>query len=182
MSIKSIIIILILIAIGVYFCMFYIKKQKVYFFLNKDDTNSVESFESLNKILKNSDYEVIVVNYDTDDSSLLELNKVTSSCRAVDKVLNIEKMTDLTQIYFDTCYRNAKCVNQPSNKFYEIYNTIGVFGYPFKFQDNASELLGNKTKTKTNNLIDVRKDKTCSRPYSVETDSPPWQRRRSLDY
>jgi hypothetical protein len=180
MSIKSIIIILILIAIGVYFCMFYSKKQKVYFFLNKDDTNSVESFESLNKILKNSDYEVIVVNYDTDDSSLLELNKVTSSCRAVDKVLNIEKMTDLTQIYFDTCYRNAKCVNQPSNKFYEIYNTIGVFGYPFKFQDNASELLGNKTKT--NNLIDVRKDKTCSRPYSVETDSPPWQRRRSLDY
>jgi hypothetical protein len=51
MSIKSIIIILILIAIGVYFCMFYSKKQKVYFFLNKDDTNSVESFESLNKIL-----------------------------------------------------------------------------------------------------------------------------------
>jgi hypothetical protein len=180
MSIKNIIIILILIAIGVYFCMFYNKKQKVYFFLNKDDTNSVESFESLNKILKNSDYEVIVVNYDTDNTSLLELNKVTSYCRAVDKVLNIEKMTDLTQIYFDTCYRNAKCVNQPSNKFYEIYNTIGVFGYPFKFQDNASELLGNKTKT--NNLIDVRKDKTCSRPHSVDVDSPPWQRRRSLDY
>jgi hypothetical protein len=170
--------ILILIAIGVYFFMFYNKKQKVYFFLNKDDTNS---FETLNKILKNSEYEVIVVNYDTDNSSLLELNKVTSSCRAVDKVLNIEKMTDLTQIYFDTCYRNAKCVNQPSNKFYEIYNTIGVFGYPFKFQDNASELLGNK-KTKTNNLIDTRKDKTCSSPYSIETDSPPWQRRRSLDY
>jgi hypothetical protein len=170
--------ILILIAIGVYFFMFYNKKQKVYFFLNKDDTNS---FKTLNKILKNSEYEVIVVNYDTDNSSLLELNKVTSSCRAVDKVLNIEKMTDLTQIYFDTCYRNAKCVNQPSNKFYEIYNTIGVFGYPFKFQDNASELLGNK-KTKTNNLIDTRKDKTCSSPYSIETDSPPWQRRRSLDY
>lgn len=180
MSIKSIIIILILIAIGVYFCEFYNKKQKVYFFLNKDDTNSIESFESLNKILKNSDYEVIVVNYDTDNSTLLELNKVTSSCRPVDKVLNIEKMTDLTQIYFDTCYRNAKCVNQPSNKFYEIYNTIGVFGYPFKFQDNASELLGSKTKT--NNLIDVRKDKTCSKSYEVDTDSPPWQRRRSLDY
>jgi hypothetical protein len=169
--------ILILIAIGVYFLMFYNKKQKVYFFLNKDDSNS---FKALNKILKNSEYEVIVVNYDTDNSSLLELNKVTSSCRAVDKVLNIEKMTDLTQIYFDTCYRNAKCVNQPSNKFYEIYNTIGVFGYPFKFQDNASELLGNKTKT--NNLIDTRKDKTCSKSYSVDTDSPPWQRKRSLNY
>jgi hypothetical protein len=78
-------------------------------------------------ILKNSEYEVIVVNYDTDNKSLLELNKVTSSCRAVDKVLNIEKMTDLTQIYFDTCYRNAKCVNQPSNKFYELYNKMNVF-------------------------------------------------------
>jgi len=175
MSIKSIIMILILIAIGVYFFVFYNKKQKVYFFLNNDDTNS---FGSLNKILKNSDYEVIVVNYDTDNSSLLELNKVINSCRPVDKILNIEKMTDLTQIYFDTCYRNAKCVNQPSNKFYEIYNTIGVFGYPFKFKDSASELLDNKK----NNLIDVRKDKTCSRRYSVDTDSPPWQRRRSLDY
>ena len=89
----------------------------------------------------------------------------------------LKKKADLTQIYFDTCYRNAKCVNQPSNKFYQIYNTIGVFGYPFKFKDSSSELLGNKTKT--NNLIDVRKDKTCSQ---TDTDSPPWQRRRSLDY
>ena len=69
--------------------MFYNTKQKIYFFLNKDDTNS---FKALNKILKNSEYEVIVVNYDTDNSSLLELNKVTNSCRPVDKVLNIEKI------------------------------------------------------------------------------------------
>jgi len=160
--------ILILIAICVYFFMFYNKKQKVYFFLNKDDTNS---FKTLNKILKNSEYEVIVVNYDTDDSSLLELNKVTNSCRAVDKVLNIEKMTDLTQIYFDTCYRNAKCVNQPSNKFYELYNKMNVFGYPFKFQDNSSELLG---KLPTNNLIYVKSKPTCTQPSNTT------QRRRSL--
>ena len=173
MSIKSIIIILILIAISVYFYFFYNNKQKVYYFLNKDDETS---FDKLNDILKQSDYEVIVVNYESDEKSLNGLNKIINKCRPINKVLNIEKMTDLTQIYFDTCYRNAKCVNQPSDKFYELYNTIGVFGYPFKFEDNASELLKNKT----NNLIDTSKDNTCSKSNKVDTDSPPWQRKKKF--
>jgi hypothetical protein len=168
MLLKSLILILIIIAIFVYFYFFYNNNQKVYYFLNKDDETS---FDALNDILKQSDYEVIVVNYDSDIESLNGLNKVINRCRPINKILNIEKMTDLTQIYFDTCYRNAKCVNQPSNKFYELYNKMNVFGYPFKFQDNSSELLG---KLPTNNLIDVNSNPSCTQP------SDTAQRKRSL--
>jgi hypothetical protein len=48
---------------------------------------------------------------------------------------------------------------------------MNVFGYPFKFQDNSSELLG---KLPTNNLIDVNSNPTCTQP------SDTAQRRRSL--
>lgn len=168
MSVNKLVLILIILGISVYFFMFYNSKQKVYFFLNKNDDNS---FNELIKILKNPNYDVTVVNYDSDEESILKLNSVIKSCRPVDRILNIENMTDLTQIYFDTCYRNAKCVNQPSNKFYEIYNKLGVFGYPFKFENNSSELLGN-------NLIDVSKNATCNKPSGLVG----LRRRRSSNY
>jgi hypothetical protein len=162
---------LILIIIIVLYFYFFNSKQTVYFFLNKDDERSLEA---LNNILKNSDYEVIIVNYDKDKKDLIKLNQVINNCnkiRPINKILNVENMTDINEIYFDTCYRNAKCVNQPSNKFYELYNKMNVFGYPFKFQDNSSELLG---KLPTNNLIDVNSNPTCTQP------SDTAQRKRSL--
>jgi len=151
-------------------------KQTIYFFISEDD----ESVNKLKELLSNPNNEIILVNY-KQNINLEKLNSLINQCSnrsLIKDILNIEGMEDLQGVLIDSCYKNAKCVNQPSNKFYEIYNTIGVFGYPFKFKDSASELLDNKT----NNLIDVRKDKTCSRRYSVDTDSPPWQRRRSLDY
>jgi hypothetical protein len=90
-------------------------------------------------------------------------------------------MSDLNQVIFDTCYRNAKCINQPSNKFYEIYNRLNVFGYPFEFENNYSELLQMPDR-KVNNLIDVSKNPTCGRPGEVVLESPPWQRKRGLNY
>ena len=179
MSEKVLLIILILF-IGFYF-LFSSNRPKAYFFLNKDDDKSLEM---LNNILRNSDIEIIIINYDGSKDNLVELNKIINTSgksRTISKILNVEKMSDLNQVIFDTCYRNAKCINQPSNKFYEIYNRLNVFGYPFEFENNYSELLQMPDR-KVNNLIDVSKNPTCGRPGEVVLESPPWQRKRGLNY
>ena len=75
-----------------------------------------------------------------------DLNKI----RPVNKVLNIENMTDLNEVVYDSCFKNAKCIFQPWDRFYSIVNRLNVYGYPFKFQNKiespsntASDAQGN---------------------------------------
>jgi hypothetical protein len=140
------------------------RKDVVYFFLNKDDDKSLKI---LNKILKKSKSKIILVNYDK-NIDLLKLNQIineSNNIRPIHKIINIENMTDLEHIY-----RNRKCINQPGNLFYEIKNTVGVYGYPFDFQDSPSELLNNdddyklnKPNTDVNKLREYVDVPTCGR-------------------
>jgi len=139
------------------------KQENVYFFLNKADDKSLDL---LNNILKNSNSKVILVNYDK-DVNLIKLNEIINNCnkiRPIHDLINIENMQDLEELY-----KNRKCVNQPGDKFYEIVNKVGVFGYPFDFEDNPSELLNNdgnkihKAKTDSNRIKEYVDVPTCGR-------------------
>jgi hypothetical protein len=75
-------------------------------------------------------------------------------------------MDDVTNIY-----NNKKCINQPSDRFYEIVNKVGVYGYPFDFEDNPSELLNNDSDNKVY-VADINRLKN-------NDDVPTCARRRS---
>jgi len=161
-----IIVLLLFIILLIIYQIFSKKEEKIYFFLNKDDDKSLNL---LNNILKKSKSKIILVNYDK-DMDLIKLNKIINKCkkiRPIHDLINIENMNDVTNIY-----NNKKCINQPSDRFYEIVNKVGVFGYPFDFQDNPSELLNSDTQsddkiynanTTMNRLREVVDVPTCGR-------------------
>jgi len=144
------------------------KEDKIYFFLNNNDDKSLEL---LNNILKNSKSKVILVNYGK-DIDLIKINKLINNCnkiRPIHKIMNIEKMEDLQKIYY-----NKKCINQPEHKFYELKNKVGVFGFPFDYEDNESELLNNQIDN--NNTATIKIDDNILKNY---VDVPTCGRRRS---
>jgi hypothetical protein len=163
-QIAIIILLVILVVIGI-LNFFNNKQENIYFFLNKGDDKSLEL---LNNILENSNSKVILVNYDK-DIDLIKLNKIINNCnkiRPIHNLINIENMEELEELY-----KNRKCVNQPGDKFYEIVNKVGVFGYPFNFQNNPSELLNNDNK--------IHKANTNSNRIREYVDVPTCGRRRS---
>ena len=166
----GIIVLLIIIIVLIIFHVFNKQEEKIYFFLNQNDDKSLNL---LNNILKNSKSKVILVNYDK-DLDLTKLNKIINKCkkiRPIHDLINIENMDDVTNIY-----NNKKCINQPSDRFYEIVNKVGVFGYPFDFEDNPSELLNSDTQSDNNKIYNAN---TSMNRLREVIDVPTCGRRRS---
>lgn len=166
----EIIILLLVITVLVIYHVFSKKQEKIYFFLNKDDDKSLNL---LNNILKNSKSKIILVNYDK-DMDLIEINKILNknkNSRPIYDLINIENMNDVTKIY-----NNKKCINQPSDRFYEIVNKVGVFGYPFDFEDNPSELLNSDTHSDNKKIYNAN---TTMNKLREVVDVPTCGRRRS---
>ena len=144
--------------------------NNLYFFLNKDDD---KSFKKLKKILKKSKYKIILVNYGK-DIDLLKLNNLLNNIKhgkPIHKIINIEKMEDVQNIYY-----NRKCVNHPDTDFYQIKNKVGVFGYPFDFENNSSELLNSDSDNTENTTYSSKSDINILKNY---VDTPTCGRRRS---
>jgi len=125
-------IIIILVLLSILINIFYRNSQKIYFFFDSKDEKSVEL---LNNILKNSKNEIIIVTSE-EKGKMKEILQNLNSERSVSKVINIEKLTDLSEIIYETCFKNAKCVFQPHDRFYAIANRLNVQGYPFQFDNN----------------------------------------------
>lgn len=128
-------IIVILIIVSIVLNIFYNKSQKIYFFFDAKDEKSVQL---LNNILKNSDNEIVIVTSEKqgNEHNMREvLEKISTNTRPVSKVLNIEKLTDLSEVVYEACFKNAKCIFQPHDRFYAIANRLNVQGYPFKFEN-----------------------------------------------
>lgn len=106
------------------------KTQKIYFFFDHTDAKSLHI---LKKMLQDSSNEIIIVT--SVETSLSKIMKDLNKIRPINKVLNIENMTDLNEVVYDSCFKNAKCIFQPWDKFYSIVNRLNVYGYPFKFQN-----------------------------------------------
>jgi len=127
-------IIIILIILSIVINVFYNKSQKIYFFFDAKDEKSVKL---LSNILKNSDNEIIIVTSEKEENehNMREVLQKLSSVRPVSKVLNIEKLTDLSEVVYEACFKNAKCIFQPHDRFYAIANRLNVQGYPFQFEN-----------------------------------------------
>jgi hypothetical protein len=158
---------LILFIIVILYVIYYHRKpSKIYFFLNNDEN----SFIVLNKLLKETDREIVIVTTSenqmtTETQTLLnEYNKI----RPIKKVLNIENFFDVGEIAFEASFRNAKCMYQPNDFFYPIVNRLNVYGYPFDYEykvekpsDSKSDSMGNSlvsnytTASKFKNLTNV---------------------------
>lgn len=136
------IILISLIVVSILVTMYYKPSQKVYVFLDENDEKSILL---LNNILKNTDSDVVIVtsNKNDDSEKRRSLIKKFNNIRPINKVLNVEKFRDMTEIIYDTCFKNARCANQPSDKFYEIVNRLNVFGYPFNFENTPDIPNGN---------------------------------------
>ena len=119
------------------------KTQKIYFFFDHTDAKSLHILKSM---LQDSSNEIIIVT--TIGTNLDKIIKDLNKIRPVNKVLNIENMTDLNEVVYDSCFKNAKCIFQPWDKFYSIVNRVNVYGYPFKFQ--------NKVESPSNTASDSR--------------------------
>jgi hypothetical protein len=127
-------IVAILIILSIVINIFFNKSQKIYFFLDPKDKKSIEL---LNNILKNTNNEVILVMSPEKEDKLKDLFQNLVSIRPIKKVLNVENFSDLSEIVYETCFKNAKCIFQPHDKFYSIANKLNVQGYPFQFENNA---------------------------------------------
>jgi ATP-dependent Lon protease len=127
-------IIIILIILSIVINVFYNKSQKIYFFFDAKDEKSVKL---LSNILKNSDNEIVIVTSEKEENehNMREVLQKLSSVRPVSKVLNIEKLTDLSEVVYEACFKNAKCIFQPHDRFYAIANRLNVQGYPFQFEN-----------------------------------------------
>ena len=124
-------IIAILIVLIIIINIFTNKSQKIYFFFNPKDQLSIDL---LNNILKNNNNsEIILVTNNSDEE---EVKKSVNNMR-ISKILNVENFSDLNEVIYDSCFKNAKCIFQPWDKFYNIKNRVNVFGYPFKFQNKV---------------------------------------------
>ena len=127
-------IVAILIFLSIVINIFFNKSQKIYFFLDPKDKKSIEL---LNNILKNTNNEVILVMSPEKEDKIKDLFQNLVSIRPIKKVLNVENFSDLSEIVYETCFKNAKCIFQPHDKFYSIANKLNVQGYPFQFVNNT---------------------------------------------
>ena len=121
------------------------KTQKIYFFFDHTDAKSLSILKNM---LKDTSNEIVIVT--STEKSIKHILKDLNKIRPVNKVLNIENMTDLNEVVYDSCFKNAKCIFQPWDRFYSIVNRLNVYGYPFKFQNKiespsntASDAQGN---------------------------------------
>jgi len=166
------IILVILVILSIVINIFYNKSEKIYYFF---DAKDVKSKELLNNILKNSNNEVILVTSEKDTAenqvNMRDILQQLSTIRPVSKVLNIEKFSDLSEVVYQSCFKNAKCIFQPFDRFYAIANKLNVQGYPFKFENNAdspsnipSDVNGNASVNYGNSdkNIDLLNDKNAS--------------------
>ena len=122
--------------------MYYKPSQKIYVFLDENDEKSILI---LNNVLKNTDSDIVIVTSDknNDSEKRRSLIKNFNNIRPIHKLLNVEKFGDMSEIIYDTCFKNARCANQPSDKFYSIVNRLNVFGYPFQFKNSPDFPNGN---------------------------------------
>lgn len=135
-------------------------KQTIYFFISEDD----ESINKLKELLSNPNNEIILVNY-KQNINLEKLNSLINQCSnrsLIKDIINVEGMEDLQGVLVDSCYKNAKCVNQPHDQYYAIKEKLNVFGFPFDFQFSPYDLnlMPNVYKPNTNmnklaNYVDV---------------------------
>ena len=119
------------------------KTQKIYFFFDHTDAKSLSILKNM---LKDTSNEIVIVT--STEKSIKHILKDLNKIRPVNKVLNIENMTDLNEVVYDSCFKNAKCIFQPWDRFYSIVNRLNVYGYPFKFQ--------NKVESPSNTASDSR--------------------------
>jgi hypothetical protein len=131
--------------------------QKIYFFF--DPTNA-KSIKVLKEMLKNSSNEIIIVSLK--NTSIEHILKDLNKIRPVDKIFNIENMTDLNEIVNDSCYKNAKCIFQPWDKFYSISNRLNVFGYPFNFQNKIDSPSNVASDSRGNAVFKANEDGTVT--------------------
>jgi hypothetical protein len=162
-------ILIILIVIVILILIFYRKRTKVYYFIDKKDKKSLKK---LKKILKKTSNEVILVIGKDNDNEVKNIIKELNDIRPIKKILNRESFRDMTEIAFESCFRNAKCMNQPHDRFYAIVNRLNVFGYPF---DYDNKITTPSDAPSDNGMAAVPQDK-LSRKY---TDVPKCGRRRS---
>jgi len=131
------------------------KTQKIYFFF---DHNDAKSLSILKNLLKDTSNEIVIVT--STEKSLKHILKDLNKIRPVDKVLNIENMTDLNEVVYDSCFKNAKCIFQPWDRFYSIVNKLNVYGYPFKFQNNVESPSNTASDSQGNAVFAPSKDGT----------------------
>lgn len=162
-------ILLVLIVIVILILIFYRKRSKVYYFVDKNDKKSLDI---LKKILKKTTNEVILVVSKEKDSEVNQIITELNNIRPIKKVLNRESFRDMTEIAFESCFRNAKCMNQPNDRFYAIVNKLNVFGYPF---DYDNKIVTPSDAPSDNGMATVPQDKLSSK----FTDVPKCGRRRS---
>jgi len=129
-------IILVLIFLTVIITVFMPKTEKIYFFFNPKDKSSVEL---LNNILKNSKNEIILVTNNSNMEDVVNAVNKLNRIRPIEKILNVENFTDLNEVVYNSCFKNAKCIFQPWDKFYAINERLNVFGYPFKFENKVKQ-------------------------------------------
>ena len=155
-------IIIFLIFITVFINIFSNKSEKIYFFINPKDQNSINL---LNNILKNSKNEIILVSNNSNKEELQNIVNDFNQIRPISKIIDIEKFSDLNEVIYESCFKNAKCIFQPWDKFYSINNRLNVFGYPFNFENKvkqpsntASDSKGNAVFDKSRNIVDKKKE------------------------
>jgi len=129
-------VIAILIFITILFNIFKTKSDKIYFFI---DPKNEQSINLLNNILKNTKKEIILVIFNSKVEGLQNVIDNSNTIRPISKVMNIENFSDLKEVVYDSCYKNAKCIFQPWDKFYSINERLNVFGYPFDFESNVKQ-------------------------------------------
>ena len=144
-------IIVFLIFITILINVFSTKSQKIYFFINPKDQNSINL---LNNILKNSKNEIILVSNNSDKKILQNVVNKLNQIRPISKVLDIENFSDLKEVVYESCFKNAKCIFQPWDKFYSINNRLNVFGYPFNFEKNVKQPSNTASDSKGNAVFD----------------------------
>lgn len=129
-----------LLVVSILVTIFYKESKKVYVFLDENDEKSIIL---LNNILKNSKSDVVIVTTNNDNEKKRSLLKGFNNIRPIHKILNVEKFGDMKELIYDTCFKNGRCANQPSDKFYAIVNKLNVFGYPFNFENSPDYPNGN---------------------------------------
>ena len=99
----------------------------------------------------------------------------------------------MKELIYDTCFKNGRCANQPSDKFYAIVNKLNVFGYPFNFENspdypNGNNLLQrwapnkegvNDSQDKLRGLVN---NPSCNNNINDNQSSENYSRRRSSIY
>lgn len=144
-------IILALIILTILINIFMPKTEKIYFFFNPKDEKSIEL---LNNILKNSKNNIILVTNNSNMKDVKEVVNKLNKTRSIEKILNVENFSDLNEVVYNSCYKNAKCIFQPWDKFYQINERLNVFGYPFKFESKVKQPSNTDSDSKGNAIFE----------------------------